>query len=712
MNRVGERYFSQVVRNGHHVRPDDIARFASLGIRVLRYPVLWEQLAPHGLAQADWSWCARLAALREAGITPIAGLVHHGSGPRHTSLVAEDFAPGLAAYAGALAERCPWLRAFTPVNEPLTTARFSTLYGLWYPHARSDALFVRAVLNQCRATVLAMAAIRRHIPDAQLIQTDDLGKHAGTAPHGVLAEFYDARRWLAWDLLCGEVGRTHPLWRYLRRSGLSEDEILWFRANPCPPDIIGINYYITSERWLDHRVGRYPRRYAGQVDGRPLADVESVRVAEAPPPSLLARLREAWDRYRIPLAVTEAHLGGHREDQLRWLWEVWRAAEAARAEGIAVRAVTAWSLLGAYDWNSLVTQDKGYYEPGPFDSRSTPPRETAVAAMLRELARPQAPRHPLLQGEGWWRRPTRFMQRGRGQPLPLSNAHPDEAGVQPVLITGATGTLGQAFARICQRRNIAYRLVRRQELDIADPASVRAALDAWRPWALINASGYVRVDEAERDPERCFRENALGPATLAQACAARGVQLLTFSSDLVFSGRAQSPYVESDSVGPINIYGRSKAEAEARVLDHLPEALIVRSSAFFGPWDRYNFVIQSLRTLAAGEPLFVPRDLTVSPTYVPDLVDACLDLLIDGAAGIWHLTNGVAVTWAELAQQAARRGRVDPSRLEPVAAAACRFVAPRPAFSALHSERAILLPPLSDALGRFVQAIRQHPIEN
>ena len=273
----------------------------------------------------------------------------------------------------------------------------------------------------------------------------------------------------------------------------------------------------------------------------------------------------------------------------------------------------------------------------------------------------------------------------------------------PILITGATGTLGRAFARICRKRNLAYRLLSRKDMDITDPASVDRALDKYRPWAVVNTAGYVRVDDAERDAERCFRENAIGPAILAAACARHGVHLTTFSSDLVFDGALDRPYVESDAVAPLNVYGRSKAEAELRVQDKHPGALVVHTSAFFGPWDKYNFVTLALQALERGEPFRAARDMAVSPTYVPDLVHACLDLAIDGESGVWHLANVGTLTWAELAEQAAARAGVDASRLEAVAAKSYGFAAPRPRYTGLHSERGILLPSLDHALGRYLE---------
>jgi dTDP-4-dehydrorhamnose reductase len=181
------------------------------------------------------------------------------------------------------------------------------------------------------------------------------------------------------------------------------------------------------------------------------------------------------------------------------------------------------------------------------------------------------------------------------------------------------------------------------------------------------------------------------------------VHLTTFSSDLVFDGALDRPYVESDTVAPLNVYGRSKAEAELRVQDKHPGALVVRTSAFFGPWDKYNFVTLALQALERGEPFRAARDMAVSPTYVPDLVHACLDLAIDGESGVWHLANVGTLTWAELAERAAAQAGVDASRLEAIPADACGFTAARPRCTGLHSERGILLPGLDHALARYLE---------
>jgi dTDP-4-dehydrorhamnose reductase len=280
------------------------------------------------------------------------------------------------------------------------------------------------------------------------------------------------------------------------------------------------------------------------------------------------------------------------------------------------------------------------------------------------------------------------------------------ANSAPILIAGGTGTLGSAFARICTERGLAHRLLCRRDMDIADPGSIARAFELWKPWALINAAGYVRVDEAEDDAERCFRENTLGPEVLAQACELSRVRLVTFSTDLVFDGARREPYVEDDRVGPLNVYGLSKARAEERVLERNPSALVVRTSAFFGPWDSYNYVSVLLRTLEAGQEFFAADDMVVSPTYIPDLVNACLDLLIDEESGRWHLANRGALTWAELAQRAARLAGADASKVRPCRTEKLGLRARRPAYSALSSARTPLLPSVDHALGRFIANAR------
>lgn len=687
-----DRYRNQLEETGHIGRMDDLDAIAALGICTLRYPVLWEMISPEHPDRCDWQWHdQRLSRLRELGIAPIAGLVHHGSGPRYTDLLDPAFPEMLARHAERVARRYPWINDYTPVNEPLTTARFSGLYGHWYPHGRDVETMLCALYTECRGIALSMRAIRRINPHARLIQTEDMGKTFSPPQLQYQADYENERRWLAFDLLCGRIDRAHSWYQTFLDAGIDERRMAFFIDEPCVPDIIGINHYVTSERFLDHRKRDYPASF--HVDGVPYVDIHATRVHHADGlTGPEARLREVWERYRLPIAVTEAHLGGARDDQLRWLSQMWQAASRLREEGADIRAVTAWSLLGCVDWNSLLMQYNGYYESGVFDVRGNSVRPTALANAVASLAKTGKFDHPVLDGPGWWQRPDRFFT----PPASRVVAPQVVSSVRKLVITGGSGTLGRALSRICDHRSLANDLLTRADMDIADEGAVEAALARRRPWAVINAAGYVRVQDAPRESDRCFRENAAGAEVLARACAKLGVPFVTFSSDLVFDGSLGRAYIESDRVSPLCVYGNSKAEAERRVMQTFPDALVVRTSAFFGPWDRYNFLYAVLYALAAGRRIEASDDVHVSPTYVPDLAHATLDLLIDRVNGIWHLANQGVLTWYEFAERAARQAGMDASTL-------IRTHGGGRGMTALSSERGLILPTCSNAIERYVR---------
>jgi dTDP-4-dehydrorhamnose reductase len=248
---------------------------------------------------------------------------------------------------------------------------------------------------------LAMREVRAVNPDAELIQTEDLGRVFSTPKLAYQAKFENERRWLSFDLLSGRVDRDHALYDWIVKAGVHARELELFVDEPCTPDILGINHYITSNRYLDEQRALYPKCSYGSNGRHRYADVESVRVQSTPFVEPAEVLREAWDRYGLPIAITEAHLGCTRDEQMRWLLEIWKSAMAVRNEGVDLRAVTCWSLLGAFDWNSLVTQDRGHYEPGAFDVRGAEPRQTALCNVIRALASKTEPQHPVLDTPGW-----------------------------------------------------------------------------------------------------------------------------------------------------------------------------------------------------------------------------------------------------------------------------------------------------------------------
>lgn len=706
VNRVRDEWFDQLRASGHEDRPDDLDRFAELGVQALRYPALWERISPDRPDLADFAWTdERLERLQALKLRPILGLAHHGAGPRYVSLTDAGFAPGLAAHAAAVARRYPWVEDYTPVNEPLTTARFSCLYGLWHPHQRDERAFWLALINQVDATRLAMRAIREVNPRARLVQTEDIGRTYSTAPVAGQAAYDNDRRWMSLDLLFGRVGPGHPLWDRLVRFGF-EDRLRVILDDPCPPDIVGLNHYLTSDRFLDHRTGAYPDRLAGGNGRLAYADLEAIRVLDPPPQGLEGALRESLGRYERPVAITESHNGCTREEQLRWLLEAWRTAEAVHAEGAPVVAVTAWALLGSYNWASLLTRFDAGYESGVFDTRGGSPRRTALGELMQRLAAGEPPPQAAL-GPGWWRRRDRLLYRPVKLPeaLPAPTLRRDRAPA-PILITGATGTLGQALARGCRARGLKHVLTSRRHLPLDDAAAVERALDRIRPWLVINAAGWVRVDEAEREPQACIAANAEGAIGLARACGERDLPFVTFSSDLVFDGALGRPYVEGDPTGPLNVYGLSKAMAEQGVLASDARALVIRTAAFFSPFDPYNFAEHARTQLSAGRAFEAAADLVISPTFVPDLVDTTLDLAIDGETGLWHLANEGAVSWSEFAVRVAEALGLDHRLVKETPASRFGWPAARPAHVPLSTSRGQLMPPLSDALGRYARHAR------
>ena len=699
INRVGNTWLDQCTLSGHDTRVSDIDLFAACGLCAIRYPILWEKISPDSPDTCDWGWVdPRLRRLREHGLRVIVGLVHHGSGPRYTDLLDPGFAPGLARHARAVAERFPWITDWTPVNEPVTTARFSCLYGLWYPHRRDEGAFWLALLNQIDGTRLAMRAIRQVNPAARLIQTDDLGRTYATAPLRGQVGFDNLRRWAGWDLLCGRVTSVHPLHARIARFGLG-DRLRIIADDPCPPDMIGVNHYLTSDRYLDHRTRRYPGRSVGGNGRDRYVDLEAIRVLEPAPQGLPGALREAWQRYSIPLALTEVHNGCTREEQMRWLARAWDGARALSLEGIDIRAVTSWALLGSAGWNTLLTRP-GVYESGTFDVASGAPRPTARADLMRGLPR-DAVRHPVVAAAGWWERSGRLHHAvPRTAPMGAYASVPP-TNEAPLLICGASGTLGRALARACRGRNVRYVPTSRNDLPLGDEAAIEAALDRHHPWAVINAAGWVRVDAAEHEEQACVAANVTGAAVLAKACAAQGIATVGFSSDLVFDGRAGRAYHEGDTPRPLNAYGRSKLAAEEKIGALPGDHLVIRTAAFFSPFDRHNFAWAVVDTLRRGDRFQAIDDESVSPTYVPHLAEAVLDLTIDRATGLWHVTHGAAMSWHGFAIAIAEACGLDASLIDRVTGSQLAPRAKRPPNSALASRQGPTLPEFDAAIGAF-----------
>ncbi len=402
---VGGWTCDQLALTGHDARLDDIDRLAALGATAVRYPVIWGR-DRRTRAPTDWAWAeSRLERLDQLGIAPIVGLLHHGFGPEGTDPLDPRWPERFARYASEVAGRFPVASTFLPINEPLTTARFGGLYGWWPPYGRDDGTFISLLLAQAQGFVEASRAIRAVRPDAIIILNEDVGRTFGTRACRAAIDHANQRRWLAFDLVMGRIDRSHPLWPYLASSPAHRRALDRLARDPEPPDVLGIDHYVTSDRYLDDEVDRYPVEARGGDGSIEYADVELARVFGHEVGGFRRAIAEVWDRYGLPMALTEVQLAGGSEDQLAWWTQAWTAAVSARRDGVPVVAVTAWAAFGAYDWASVLRRRDGAYEAGCYDVRSGTPDPTRLPEVLAATARGGDPD----PSTGWWQRDDRFL---------------------------------------------------------------------------------------------------------------------------------------------------------------------------------------------------------------------------------------------------------------------------------------------------------------
>ncbi|MGI4022516.1 MAG: family 1 glycosylhydrolase [Janthinobacterium lividum] len=702
INRVGDQYLDQSEYSGHYNRPDDADLMASLGIKMLRYPVLWEKHQPKKDEPINWDFTERnLLRLKELKVEPIAGLVHHGSGPLYVNFFDGSFEQGVADYARLVATKFPWLEYYTPVNEPLTTARFCGLYGHWYPHESNEYCFYKILLSECKATIMAMRAIREINPAAKLIQTEDLGKVYSTPLLQYQADFENERRWLSYDLLTGTLTPDKWMWGFLLHVGIKEHELQYFLENNCKPHIAGFNYYITSERYLDENLQRYPEHVHGGNGQHSYADVEVVRVPYPHQTGPQVLLREAWERFHLPIAVTECHLHCSPEEQMRWYHHLWTAVNQLKTDGVDIRALTAWAMFGTFGWNNLVTKPGGMYEPGVFNLRSGKPRSTAISKMIQGLAKNQVYNHAVLETAGWWKQENRIAYPDGTVFINPKTSFTYKA--QPVLIIGETDILGSGFKPVCEERKIHFLQLNATDLNWTDVVKLEKLISDLNPWAIINTEDFAGIEQTAQNPENCFEQNYRLPLLLAEICKKQQIKFLTFSSGNVFNGSQKTPYQESNPVAPLTIYGESKAKAEAAILNSNPQTLIIRSDSFFSCWNQNSFVAKTLVRLKKGLAFTVANDLFISPTYIPDLVNESLSLLLNDEQGIFHVSNSGQTSYADFARTIAQMAGFDSSLIK--GASTPNTKTPKAKNFALQSEKGIQLPTFESALRHYLDVI-------
>ncbi len=250
-----------------------------------------------------------------------------------------------------------------------------------------------------------------------------------------------------------------------------------------------------------------------------------------------------------------------------------------------------------------------------------------------------------------------------------------------IAVTGATGQLGTAFARLLPDAT----LLTRADLDLTDLDRIGLTLDRIQPDTLINCAAYTAVDAAEDDETTAYTVNATAVEAMAAWCGDHDARFVTFSTDYVFDGTATRPYVETDPTNPINAYGRTKAAGEHLAMAANPHSLIVRTSWVISA-THHNFITAILERASQG-PLEVVDDQQGRPTVADDLAAGALRALDADATGILHLTNQGTTTWYRLARKAVELAGLNPDLVQPTTSNRFPRPAPRPHWSVLGSER-------------------------
>jgi len=267
------------------------------------------------------------------------------------------------------------------------------------------------------------------------------------------------------------------------------------------------------------------------------------------------------------------------------------------------------------------------------------------------------------------------------------------------LVLGAGGLLGSELMKLLpDSAGLTH-----TQLSVTDLAALNAALPHHSPEVVFNCAAFNAVDGAETQQDAAYQANAQGAFNVALACAQRDVRLIHFSTNFVFDGALERPYVETDVVGPLSVYAKSKLEGEKLTSMVMPRALIIRTAALFGAGSghgKLSFPERIVQRATAGERLRVVSDQTINPTYAADLAVAAITLASSEMEGLVHVVNAGCTAWDELARATLAEFGVA-GEVEPVSSDDLGAPAKRPANGCLESTRTQALRPWREALSEF-----------
>ncbi|HUR99338.1 MAG TPA: family 1 glycosylhydrolase [Pyrinomonadaceae bacterium] len=335
----------QMEKSGHYdMWRDDFQLVRELGLDYLRYgpPYYSTHLGP---GRYDWTFADETYnELKELGITPITDLCHFGVPDWIGNFQNTEWPEYFGEYAGAFAERFPWVHLYTPVNEIFITAMFSAQYGWWNERLKTDVAYVTALKNLARANLLAKANILKAQPNAIFIQSESSEYfHAVDPESKPLAETLNERRFLSLDLCYGNDVRA-AMYMYLTDNGMSRDEYQWLMEQGRlvkPFCIMGNDYYWTNEHYVDSEGTITP---SGEIFG------------------YYVITKQYYDRYHLPVMHTETNLQDAEEAPM-WLRKQWENMLRLRDDGVPIIGFTWYSLTDQVDWDNALRLDRGKVNP-------------------------------------------------------------------------------------------------------------------------------------------------------------------------------------------------------------------------------------------------------------------------------------------------------------------------------------------------------------
>ncbi len=334
------------------------------GIEFLRYGPPYYKTHT-GPGQYDWAFTdTTFNRLKELDITPIVDLLHFGVPDWMGNFQNPEFPEWFAEYAGAFAERFPYLQLYTPINEIFITALFSAQYGWWNEREHSDRAFVTALKHLCKANVMAMHAILKVRPDAIFIQSESSEYFHPMRPEvQKQANFLNRKRFLALDLTYG-YPISVQMYEYMLQNGMTSGEYFWFEQNQVKARcIMGNDYYATNEHLV---LPNGTTQASGEVFG------------------YYVITHQYYNRYRLPIMHTETNM--KMPDSVNWLYRQWANLHRLKQDGVPIVGFTWYSLTHQVDWDTALREDNGrVHEVGLYDlERNMTPAGKAYKRLIEQ----------------------------------------------------------------------------------------------------------------------------------------------------------------------------------------------------------------------------------------------------------------------------------------------------------------------------------------